>query len=273
MFLASLIIVRKMVLILRLHTLCAASLLLGAMGNTAITAAVDRVPVPRAKHSAEHLNVVPSVPQSKPVSQRSGPKVPEAQPSAGKNTVVLEEPCAMGLSEFVEQPPVVGENGCGFSSAVQLVSTGGERAVRFQPAPIIGCKLAGKLADWLTKDASVLASEIMGEQLIEIRTGPGYACRRRNNLAGGKLSEHALGRALDITAFVLKSGAIVSVEQDWTTSKQEDTASSRFLRSLHISACKRFTTVLGPEADAHHTDHFHLDIGCHGKTCTYRICQ
>lgn len=256
-----------------LQTLIAASLVVGTMGSIAVTATVDKVPVPRAKHPTERSTAIPGAPQMKPELPRSRTNVLETAPRAGEVPTAQAEPCTIKFLKFVDQPPVVGENGCGFSSAVRLVSTGGAHTVRFQPAPLISCKLARAIGDWLTKDVSVLAREIMGEELAEIQTGPGYTCRRRNNLPDGKLSEHALGTALDITAFVLKSGAIVSVKQDWRASKQETSSSSRFLRDLHSSACKRFTTVLGPDADAHHNDHVHLDTGCHGKTCTYRICQ
>lgn len=35
---------------------------------------------------------------------------------------------------------------------------------------------------------------------------------------------------------------------------------SRFLRAAHVSACRRFGTVLGPEANDAHRNHFHLDM-------------
>ena len=35
---------------------------------------------------------------------------------------------------------------------------------------------------------------------------------------------------------------------------------SRFLRAAHSSACRRFGTVLGPEANEAHRNHFHLDM-------------
>jgi hypothetical protein len=38
------------------------------------------------------------------------------------------------------------------------------------------------------------------------------------------------------------------------------TPPQRFLRRLHSEACGVFTTVLGPEADDDHRDHFHLDL-------------
>ena len=34
-----------------------------------------------------------------------------------------------------------------------------------------------------------------------------------------------------------------------------------FLRLVHASACKRFGTILGPEYNAAHRDHFHLEAG------------
>lgn len=43
-----------------------------------------------------------------------------------------------------------------------------------------------------------------------------------------------------------------------------------FLRTIHGDACKVFWTVLGPEANAAHRDHFHLDMR---KRRYVRICQ
>ena len=33
-----------------------------------------------------------------------------------------------------------------------------------------------------------------------------------------------------------------------------------FLRRVHANACKTFGTILGPEANAAHRNHFHLDM-------------
>ena len=38
------------------------------------------------------------------------------------------------------------------------------------------------------------------------------------------------------------------------------TAESQFLHKLHAGACQIFGTVLGPEANEAHRDHFHLDM-------------
>ena len=38
------------------------------------------------------------------------------------------------------------------------------------------------------------------------------------------------------------------------------TAEAGFLRRLHKGACGTFGTVLGPEANEAHRDHFHFDL-------------
>jgi len=43
-----------------------------------------------------------------------------------------------------------------------------------------------------------------------------------------------------------------------------------FLRAMHASACRRFGTVLGPEANEAHRNHFHFDLaerGGRGNFC------
>ena len=58
-------------------------------------------------------------------------------------------------------------------------------------------------------------------------------------------------------AFVLADGRRISVLSDWNASPRE----REFLRVIHKSACKRFGTVLGPDYNRAHHDHFHLEYG------------
>jgi hypothetical protein len=46
-------------------------------------------------------------------------------------------------------------------------------------------------------------------------------------------------------------------------------AETAFLRRLHKGACGIFGTVLGPEANAAHRDHFHFDLAArkHSALC------
>jgi hypothetical protein len=83
-----------------------------------------------------------------------------------------------------------------------------------------------------------------------------YSCRNVNGGRSGKLSEHAFGNAVDVSAFVLRDGRRVSVLSGWHGKSDE----REFLRRLHQSACKRFGTVLGPDYNSAHANHFHFDM-------------
>jgi hypothetical protein len=71
----------------------------------------------------------------------------------------------------------------------------------------------------------------------------------------GRWSEHATGNAIDIAGFVLEDGRRISVLGDW----DGEDAEARFLRAVRDGACKSFATVLSPDYNAAHADHFHLD--------------
>ena len=92
------------------------------------------------------------------------------------------------------------------------------------------------------------------DKLVEVDVMGSYACRTRNNRPGARLSEHGLGRAIDIGGFRLADGRRISVKEDWGGSGE-----GKFLKALHRQSCGLFMTVLGPGADRYHHDHFHLD--------------
>ncbi|WP_068086010.1 extensin family protein [Polycladidibacter stylochi] len=165
--------------------------------------------------------------------------------------------------------PIVGEGGCGIEDPVSLeqLDIAGEK-IGFSRVLMISCQAAQQLVPWVVKANSAVKENFENEQLESLQIAAGYACRRRNNLKSGKLSEHAKGNAIDVVGFKLKSGRIITVLKGW-----EDSSEHAFLKTLHGEACKQFTTVLGPMANKYHKDHFHFDIGCHGKDCKYLICE
>jgi hypothetical protein len=69
------------------------------------------------------------------------------------------------------------------------------------------------------------------------------------------MSQHAFANALDLAGFITEKGEQISVENSWPG----DTPESRFLKEIHAGACKIFGTVLGPEANVAHSNHFHFD--------------
>tara|TARA_R110002051_G_scaffold77276_1_gene140744 strand:- start:218 stop:1006 length:789 start_codon:yes stop_codon:yes gene_type:complete len=139
--------------------------------------------------------------------------------------------------------------GCGVEAAVQIQSVSG---VRLSQASVMDCKTAKALKNWI-EDAAKPAFAGMGG-LRGLRVAAHYTCRTRNNKPGGKISEHGRGRAIDISAFQLKTGQEISVLKGWNAA-----ASRKVMRRVHKGACGPFGTILGPKADRYHLDHFHLD--------------
>ena len=77
-----------------------------------------------------------------------------------------------------------------------------------------------------------------------------------------------------MSGFKLADGRWVTVKGGWSAPLfGSGGADSGFLRSVHRGGCSVFTTVLGPNANAFHHDHFHLDLARHGRDGTYRVCQ
>ena len=81
------------------------------------------------------------------------------------------------------------------------------------------------------------------------------------------ISEHAVGNALDIAAFVLADGRRITVKDGWKGSPEEQ----GFLRDIQGAACDQFTTVLAPGSNAFHYDHIHVDLM--RRASGRRICQ
>jgi hypothetical protein len=147
------------------------------------------------------------------------------------------------------------QNGCGWSNAIRMFEAGGVHA-SFDK---ITCELAAALALWLEHDVQELALAFFGQRVAAIRSFGAFACR---NILGNPLwkysrSEHATANAVDIGGFTFVDGRVISVRSQWNG----DSAESRFLKAAHARACRYFRVVLGPEYNAAHHDHFHLDRG------------
>ena len=180
--------------------------------------------------------------------------------------------------------PVGKPNGCGIAAPIKVTSVGKAHPVQIKPAATLNCKLTAALVRWVDKHLQPQAKAAFKEPVKRVRNASSYVCRRRNNSPNGKLSEHALGNAFDISAFTFASGKTVTVKAGWRRkgnggSAADDIANaivssaspaSRFLRGAHKGACKEFSTILGPDANAAHHDHFHFDLGRGGR---YLICD
>lgn len=141
-------------------------------------------------------------------------------------------------------------SGCGVAQAVRVQSVSG---ITLSQRSVMDCGTAKALKSWVDGSVKPVLRQI-GGGVTGLRVAAHYACRTRNNKQGARISEHGKGRAIDISGFQLRDGSTVSVLKGWTA---RDT--SQVLRKMHRDACGPFGTVLGPNADRYHRDHFHFD--------------
>jgi hypothetical protein len=131
---------------------------------------------------------------------------------------------------------------CGVAEPVRLTSVSG---VRLSQAATVDCSIAKSLNAWVDE----VAQPAFDGKLVELQVAAHYICRGRNNVKGAKISEHGKGRAIDISAFVLSDGKVLTVKQNY----------NKLLRKIYKAGCGYFKTTLGPGSDGYHEDHFHFD--------------
>ncbi len=103
-----------------------------------------------------------------------------------------------------------------------------------------------------------LASRLPGAaQDAERRSG--FGLMRPSQLGGPKVA--ADPKVTPSVSAAIKGGATI----DANSQAQK----AQFLRNAHTTACQRFGTVLGPESNAAHRDHFHVDMAerANGNFC------
>lgn len=158
--------------------------------------------------------------------------------------------CGVSSIKGVSVARISGSGGCGIANPVKISSVGGVALTR---EITVNCTAAKTFDRWVSKSAKPIVGR-QGGGLAAIQVIGGYSCRTRNSQKGAKLSEHAKGNAVDIAGFKLRDGTIYSVQRNWNSGRGGST-----LRSLHKSACGPWGTVLGPNANKYHKDHFHFD--------------
>lgn len=138
----------------------------------------------------------------------------------------------------------------------RTLTTGSIKPVEVKPAATLACPIVSALDQWILTSVQPMARHWFGQQIVEIRQISAYSCRGMNGNPNSRISEHAFGNALDISAFILADGRRVSVKDGWLGSPEEQ----GFLRDIQASACETFNTVLAPGSNRFHYDHFHVDL-------------
>lgn len=175
-------------------------------------------------------------------------------PRTGEAAQCLSELGSLGAS-FTPLPDRYLGEGCTNLNTVQLASLPTDQA-RLTIGNIgpVTCEVSEVFAAWARYGVDRAARQMLGSPLARIETFGSYSCR---NVAGsGRRSAHARAEAIDVSGFVLADGRRISVEEDWDGGDAQERA---FLRTVHGSACKRFDTVLGPDYNSAHRNHFHLE--------------
>jgi hypothetical protein len=191
--------------------------------------------------------------------------LPPQRPAEVDAAEIVPSPCRLALetiAQIVPLPARKGPGACGGSDMVSLAAVrlpdGG--AVAVSPPAELRCEMATQIANWVRNEA---APAFAPARLTGIVNYDSYDCRGRNRVAGAKVSEHGKGNAIDVRGFILADRRKI-VLTDVTESKD-------LREGLRDSACRRFTTVLGPGSDAYHEQHIHLDVL--ERRAGYRICQ
>lgn len=161
-----------------------------------------------------------------------------------------------------------GPSVCGTERPFELAAVDNGR-VTLKPTALLRCPMIPQVERWIRESAAPAAQYYFGADLVEVSIAGSYSCRPMNHVSGAKLSEHGYANALDVSGFTLSSGRKISVKRHWNGDPQEQA----FLRAVQRGACQHFTTVLGPNHDRAHHDHFHVDLARHGRDGLKRICK
>ena len=259
------------------------------------------VPEPKPEHDQAETPRAPETPKAAetkpapPPDPRSGTKPLTPMPMA-------ETGCRQRLRDlgvvFEERPAEASADGCSLPYPVSVKALGDGASLA--PPALMNCDTAEAAARFTKSVIAPAAKREFGTTLKSIDQASAYVCRPRNG--GAKLSEHAFGNALDISAFKLSDGRTITVDEKTAmirfrpddgkvakarTAAEKDTHArkemvapdpatagvpnspeTRFMNTVRTAACGPFKTVLGPGSNADHATHFHFDLAPrkHGGT-------
>jgi hypothetical protein len=160
--------------------------------------------------------------------------------------------------------PVVGEGVCRASQRMLL--TANKLVPTMRPAGAApGCAVTAAMALWNRNVVQPLAKKHFGQTVVELENLGSYNCRK---IAGKQAqSQHSTANAIDISAFVLADGTRISLINDWDDGDRR----SAFLHAVRDGSCGLFSTVLSPDYNEAHADHFHLDMA--QRTAGWTVCR
>lgn len=224
--------------------------------------------------------------------ERPGPEQPQSQPAVPKEPDPVFGPpapprwfalretdqeyaaCTLALSflgtVYTEEPAVTDPDDpdCGIARPIRV-----ERILpdlTLEGGAVMRCDTARALGFWARDFVRPAAMMLPGAPRVTgLQLGTTYDCRPRVGTGADqpKLSEHALGNAIDIAGFVPEGADPLIVQPRGDSG---DLAEA-FQRTVRAAGCLFFTTVLGPGSNDAHDDHLHLDVAA--RRGDWRLCQ
>jgi hypothetical protein len=167
-----------------------------------------------------------------------------------------------------ERSALGGPSVCGAESPFEMSAADNGR-VELKPAASLRCPMIPQIDRWVREVVEPAARYHFRQELVGVTVLASYSCRPMNSVEGAMISEHAYANAVDIGGFTLADGRSISVQRGWDGSRSEQA----FLRVVHDGSCAYFTTVLGPDYNSLHSNHFHLDLAHHGRDGLMHICK
>jgi len=218
----------------------------------------DSGPAPAARPSQAPADVpvVAPVPQSSPERQKEDGVTARPATRAGTGLSPAEQACrkeldALGV-RFSPKPTVSEPGGCAIANPIEIESL--SASIALDAPAMLNCATARTAARFMAATIDPAARRHFGSSVKLASNASAYVCRPRAGTT--TLSEHAIGNAIDISAFVLEDGRRIAVLGAY----EDEKAAGPFLDEVRKAACGPFKTVLGPGADADHADHLHLDL-------------
>ncbi|MEA3012491.1 MAG: hypothetical protein QOD42_1036 [Sphingomonadales bacterium] len=164
-------------------------------------------------------------------------------------------------ARFAALPPRNDGPQCGYDNAVRL------RGGALPGDADAACPVAAALILWEREIVQPAARRHFGRPVAAIDHFGSYSCRRVSGREESGWSEHARANALDVAGFRLAGGGRIGIAAHW----RDPGAKGRFLREVRDGACALFATVLSPDYNESHRDHFHFDQARRGAG--WRACR
>ena len=171
-------------------------------------------------------------------------------PESCQTVLATADADSLDYTPLKDYTPVAG---CSLENVVRIGHTG----VSYNSPFTVTCPLAVAWVMYEQQQLQPLARALFHSRLQRIEHFGSFACRNIYHRPDARRSQHASANAFDVSAFRMADGTRISVLEDWHNDAEPD--KREFLRQAHSRACKYFGTVLGPDYNQPHENHFHLE--------------